>query len=61
MSSPFMRMWGAPILLAILTTVGLISALLGDGVWDYVSAVALGLPVLLCIWFGLRRKKQTVS
>jgi hypothetical protein len=61
MSSPFLRMWGAPILLAVLTTVGLISALLGDGVWDYVSAVALGVPVVLCIWFGLRRKKQTVS
>lgn len=58
MNSPFMRMWGAPILLAILTAVGLISALLGDGVWDHVSAVALGIPVVLCVWFGLRRKKQ---
>lgn len=58
MNSPFMRMWAAPILLVILTTVGLISALLGDGVWDHVSAIALGIPVLLCIWFGLRRKKH---
>ena len=58
MNSPFMRMWGAPILLAILTTVGLISALLGDGVWDHVSALALGIPVALCLWFGLGRKKQ---
>lgn len=58
MNSPFMRMWAAPILLVILTTVGLISALLGDGVWDHVSAVALGIPVLLCVWFGLRRKKH---
>ena len=58
MKSPFMRMWAAPILLVILTTVGLISALLGDGMWDHVSAVALGVPVLLCLWFGLRRKKH---
>lgn len=58
MNSPFMRMWAAPILLVILTSVGLISALLGDGVWDHVSAIALGIPVLLCVWFGLRRKKH---
>jgi hypothetical protein len=58
MSSPFIRMWGAPIVLAILTIVGLISALVGDGVWDHVSAIALGVPVLLCVWFGLRRRTK---
>ena len=45
MSRTFMRMWGAPIALAALTIIGLISALVGDGVWDHVSAVALGVPV----------------
>ncbi|QJD93271.1 DUF4175 domain-containing protein [Duganella dendranthematis] len=59
MSSPFMRMWGAPIILAALTIIGLISALVGDGVWDHVSAVALGVPVLLCLWFGLRRRTKS--
>jgi hypothetical protein len=58
MSGPFMRMWGAPIALAVLTLIGLISALVGDGVWDHVSALALGVPVLLCLWFGLRRKAR---
>jgi hypothetical protein len=51
-------MWGAPIALAVLTLIGLISALVGDGVWDHVSALALGVPVLLCLWFGLRRKAR---
>ena len=55
MSPAFQRMWGAPVLLAVLTGVGLISALLGDGVWDYVSAVALGVPVVTCAWYGLKR------
>jgi len=55
MNGPFMRMWGAPILLAILTIIGLLSALLGDGIWDALSAVALGVPVLCCAWYGLRR------
>lgn len=59
MSSSFMRMWGAPIALAALTIIGLISALVGDGVWDHVSAVALGVPVLLCLWFGMRRRTKS--
>jgi len=59
MSSSFMRMWGAPIALAALTIIGLISALVGDGVWDHVSAFALGVPVLLCLWFGLRRRTKS--
>lgn len=52
---PFLRMWGAPILVAVSTVVGLMSALLGDGVWDYLSAVALGVPAVACVWYGLRR------
>ncbi len=49
------QVWGVPVLLAILTTVGLVSALLGDGVWDLVSAVALGAPVAVGAWYSLRR------
>ena len=58
MSGPFMRMWAAPVALAVLTLIGLVSALVGDGVWDHVSAVALGVPVLLCLWFGLRHRTK---
>jgi len=56
MSKTPMQIWGAPILLAIFTVIGLIAALLGDGVWDAVSAVALGMPALACLWYGLRRR-----
>lgn len=56
MSPAFLRLWGVPILLGILTTIGLVAALLGDGVWDAVSGVALGLPVLLGIWHSLRKQ-----
>jgi xanthosine utilization system XapX-like protein len=44
-----------PILLAVLTLVGLVSALLGDGVWDLVSALSLGAPVAVGAWYALRR------
>jgi len=54
MSRPFLKLWGMPILLGLLTTVGLVSALLGDGIWDLVSAFALGAPVLAALCFGLR-------
>jgi hypothetical protein len=53
MNSPFVKLWGMPILLGVLTTIGLVSALLGDGIWDIVSAFALGFPVLLGAWYGL--------
>jgi len=52
---PFVRLWGWPIALGLLTSAGLISALLGDGIWDHLSAAALGIPVAVCLWFGLRR------
>ncbi|HEY1149635.1 MAG TPA: hypothetical protein VGF27_13730 [Pseudoduganella sp.] len=50
-----MKMWGMPIAFGAATAIGLISALLGDGLWDAVSAVTLGVPVAACAWYGLRR------
>ncbi|GKQ54348.1 hypothetical protein [Bradyrhizobium sp. Ce-3] len=50
------QIFAAPLVIAIVSTVGLISALVGDGVWDAVSWVALGLPVLLYLVFIWRRR-----
>jgi hypothetical protein len=49
-------LWGAPIALGVISAVGLVAALLGDGVWDAVSWAALGLPVAVGGWFGMRRR-----
>ncbi|UFX46879.1 hypothetical protein HAP47_0009525 [Bradyrhizobium sp. 41S5] len=49
------QIFAAPLVIAIVSTVGLISALVGDGWWDAVSWVALGLPVLLYLLFIWRR------
>lgn len=57
MSRRFLALWGMPVLLGVLTVIGLVSALLGDGVWDVVSAFALGAPVLAAAWYGLRRQR----
>ncbi|NML60103.1 hypothetical protein HHL21_03180 [Massilia sp. RP-1-19] len=47
--------WRAPVMFGVLTSVGLISALLGDGLWDALSAVTLGVPVAACAWYGFKR------
>lgn len=36
-----------PVVIAILSTVGLLSALLGDGIWDGLSWIMLAIPVAL--------------
>ncbi|MES2414889.1 MAG: hypothetical protein V4614_13875 [Pseudomonadota bacterium] len=49
-------LWGWPVAIGILSIIGLISALVGDGLWDWVSWVTLGLPVAACCWYGLRKQ-----
>jgi hypothetical protein len=43
-----------PILIGILSTVGLVAALVGDGWWDGLSWASLSLPVLLYLFFVSR-------
>ena len=44
-----------PAVLAAVTCAGLLSALLGDGVWDVASWLTLSVPVAAVAWFALRR------
>lgn len=44
------RIFGVPLLLAIATLVGLVSALLEDGIWDTLSWVTLALPMVVAAW-----------
>lgn len=39
-----------PILIGVLSMIGLIAALVGDGVWDAVSWASLGIPVIVTVW-----------
>ncbi|MBN8753957.1 MULTISPECIES: hypothetical protein [Variovorax] len=55
----FWRMWGWPIVLGLLTTLGLISALFSDGGFgDIVAWIALSVPVVVCVWFGWLRRSS---
>lgn len=50
--SPFLKLWGIPIVLGIACAVGLLTALVGDGVWDVLSWLLLGslLAVIMYSW-----------
>lgn len=50
-------LWRAPFVLGVLSAFGLVSALVADGVWDAASWLGLGVPVLVCAWYGLRRRR----
>ena len=53
MTSAFTRLWGWPIVLGVLTAFGLISALVGDGAYDAMSWIGLGVPLAVAarhIW-----------
>jgi hypothetical protein len=51
MKNNFWKVWGTPLLIGILSAFGLISALAGDNVWDALSWLTLGVPVVVTGWF----------
>lgn len=53
MNSTFFHIWKFPIVLAILTIFGLLAALTGTGIWHILSWIALTIPAIVCIRFGL--------
>jgi hypothetical protein len=48
--------WRWPVVLAVLIAAGLASALVGDDLWDVASWFALGIPVIVCAWFGFAKR-----
>ncbi len=53
--SGFLYVFGVPMILAALSVFGVVSALLGDGVWDVLSWITLSIPVAVIVrhvWFA---------
>ncbi|MFY4728910.1 hypothetical protein [Nitrospira sp. BLG_2] len=44
------QIWAAPIVLGIVSAIGLVSALLGDGIWDALSWMAFTAPIAAILW-----------
>ncbi|WP_223548503.1 hypothetical protein [Pseudomonas sp. A-B-19] len=53
--SNFWKVFAVPTVIAVLSAAGLFAALLGDGVWDSLSWVGLGLPAALALRGLLQR------
>jgi len=52
--------FGIPLIIAVLSIFGLISALLGQGgVWYWLSWLTLSLPIILILIFALRPQRTT--
>jgi hypothetical protein len=58
---PIVRTYRWPTGVGFVTTIGLLSALMGDGVFDAVSWVLLGLPLLVVPWALLTRGRRNQS
>jgi hypothetical protein len=44
--------------IAACTLAGLVAGLVGDGGWDRLAALALGVPALAAVWFGIGNRRR---
>ena len=57
---PFRKVYGLPVLLAVVTFGGLLSALLGDGIWNVASWCALSIPLAVIAWKFVQGKRTAL-
>lgn len=60
-NNDFIRLWGMPIWLSVITIIGLILAIMGTGIWHFMAWLALCIPLyVMCKhgrkFFNKRRK-----
>ncbi|WP_308368256.1 MULTISPECIES: hypothetical protein [unclassified Microbulbifer] len=48
------RIWGAPIVLGVLSAASLLAALLSDGAGDWLAWATLAVPVVVSGWYSFR-------
>lgn len=58
----FFHIWTIPLILAVISGMGLLAALNGDRLWDALSWLSLGIPLIVGAYYlitNLRRKRET--
>jgi len=55
------QIFAAPALVALLSAAGLAGALVGDGIWDWLSSICLAIPVAIFAVCVVRRKAATIG
>ncbi len=53
--SSFWKVFAIPLGIGVLSAAGLFAALLGDGEWDSLSWVGLGVPAAIGVWGLFKR------
>jgi hypothetical protein len=61
MSTPRPRVWTAPAVLGFLSGLGLIAALVADGLGDLLGWLALGVPVAVVGWCWFRSRSSSTA
>lgn len=56
-----MRVWWWPIVLGLLSALGLASGLVSDGLGDVLAWIGLGVPVTTGLYFSLRGRNRRAS
>ena len=57
----FWALWGWPIVMGVLSTTGLLTALVSDTWGDWWSWVALGVPVAVMGWYSWPRRSPATA
>ncbi|WP_291835126.1 hypothetical protein [Brevundimonas sp.] len=50
--------FAVPLVVAVLSLIGLVGALLGDGVWDGIGWIGLGAGVAVTVWALIARRHR---
>jgi len=53
-----LTVFAVPVVVAVLSLFGLIAALIGDGMWDAVGGIALGVSVAVLAWALIARRHR---
>jgi hypothetical protein len=48
------HIFAIPIIMGLLSGIGLVTALVGDDIWDWLSWATLGIPILVIAYFIIR-------
>jgi len=55
------QIFAVPALVALASVLGLVGALVGDGIWDWLSSICLAIPVAIFAVCVVRRKAATIG
>jgi hypothetical protein len=56
--SAFVRIFAIPAIMAVIIAAGLASGVLGDGVWDVISWIALSVPIAVIVFNVFQRPRS---